>query len=421
MDFKLRWSKQSLFIWALFAFMLFPPLSIQAQISPLFEFERPKQRKTTVPFDLVNNLVIIPVFVNGSDTLKFILDTGVNATLVTSLDGVDSLLLSNTTRMELSGLGEGEPIIAIRSRNNVIETPGLAGFGQIIYLLEDDIFHLSLYMGMQVHGLLGHALFNNFVVEIDYKAQEVTFHDPKTYRRKRRYEKIPLVIQNGKPYLEATVADQKGEKKKLRLLIDTGASHALSLYSRDSSKVFEVPENNFHTFLGKGLTGDIYGEIAKMGSFKLGKYKLPSPVVSFPDPVDVEQALLLSNRDGSVGAEMLKRFHVIFDYPRKQMLIKRGANYKEPFRYNMSGIELFTPFPGMPYFQVAAVREGSEAEAVGIKVEDRLIEINGNPVTQYNLNDITRILQDKPGRNISLLIERNGILIKYDFTLKDTL
>ena len=405
----------------LLAFFLAPMLA-QAQLTPLFKFARgEKQKRTVVPFKLVNNLVVIPIFVNGSDTLNFILDTGVNATLVTSLDGVDSLMLPNTTRIELSGLGDGEPIVAIKALNNVVETIGMGGYGQIIYLLEKDIFHLSIYMGMRIHGLIGYSLFSNFVVEIDYRDREVTFHDPHSYRRRRRYQKIPMKVERGKPYIDATVTDPKGSSKKLKLLVDTGASHALSLYSEDSARKFEVPEKSFHSFLGKGLTGDVYGEITRMKSFKVGKYKLKNPITSFPDYNDVAKALSLSQRDGSIGAAMLKRFRVIFDYPKRQILIKKGSNYREPFRYNMSGIELFTPYPGKPYYQVASVRAGSEAEKAGILVGDRLIEIDGRSVLQYSLNKVTRTLQEEPGKNIELLIERNGILIKYTFELKDIL
>ena len=38
---------------------------------------------TRIPFQLHSNLIIIPVQINGSDTLRFILDTGVSSTIIT--------------------------------------------------------------------------------------------------------------------------------------------------------------------------------------------------------------------------------------------------------------------------------------------------------------------------------------------------
>ena len=59
-----------------------------------FLFDNPKKKSITINFKLSNNLVIIPVAINNSDTLNFILDTGVKSPIITELPFVNKLNLN---------------------------------------------------------------------------------------------------------------------------------------------------------------------------------------------------------------------------------------------------------------------------------------------------------------------------------------
>ena len=49
-----------------------------------FDFKDHKKKYARIPFKLYNNLIIVPVLLNkGTDTLNFILDTGVGYTMIT--------------------------------------------------------------------------------------------------------------------------------------------------------------------------------------------------------------------------------------------------------------------------------------------------------------------------------------------------
>ena len=47
--------------------------------------------KIVVHFKLENNLIIIPVQINNSSTLNFILDTGLKNTIITELNKIESI------------------------------------------------------------------------------------------------------------------------------------------------------------------------------------------------------------------------------------------------------------------------------------------------------------------------------------------
>ena len=61
---------------------------------------------------------------------------------------------------------------------------------------------------------------------------------------------------------------------------------------------------------------------------------------TFPDSLGFYKVLVDSNRIGSIGGELLKRFKVTFDYPNKQIVLKKTAKTFDWFYYNLSGIEL---------------------------------------------------------------------------------
>ena len=70
------------------------------------------QKKLEIPFELHANLIVIPIKINNSDTLRFLVDTGLGTTLLTDSTVFTSLGLKAIRNIELKGLGEGEAIQA---------------------------------------------------------------------------------------------------------------------------------------------------------------------------------------------------------------------------------------------------------------------------------------------------------------------
>jgi hypothetical protein len=67
-------------------------------------FELINTQKAVIPFKFINNLIFIPVNINGAE-LTFLLDTGVSETILFSLDNKE-LKLGNVEKVKFSGLGE---------------------------------------------------------------------------------------------------------------------------------------------------------------------------------------------------------------------------------------------------------------------------------------------------------------------------
>jgi hypothetical protein len=278
---------------------------VKAQFTYNYKF-KPKSRSVIIPFEMRNNLIIIKVKINQSDSLNFILDTGLRMNLVTDPQVALSLGLVYTRKLNILGFGEDEPLTAMVSVNNEIDFSGVVGTKQNLVALSEDKLDLSNYVGMPIHGVLGFDLFGSFVVKVDFQAQKITLIDPKKYKYKKRHgKKLPISIEDGKPYVMASTTTPYNKEIPLKLILDTGAGHGL-LLEMASNPDIQLPAQTIFRQLGKGLNGTIYGQEGRIDCLRLGDYNLDQVITSFPDTNSrSSQFVKHTNRQGNLGCEVL--------------------------------------------------------------------------------------------------------------------
>ncbi|MGB5189227.1 aspartyl protease family protein [Robiginitalea sp.] len=413
-----------------------------------------KEHTDRIRFELINNLVIIPMEVNGA-SLNFILDSGVSKPILFNLTGQDSIELRDVSQITIRGLGDGEPVEALRSLGNTFSIQSLKNLSQELYVVLDKDMNFSSSLGIPVHGIIGYDLFKEYVVEINYSRKFLRFHNPVTYVRKSRKDEVtlPLTIAENKAYLHGSVVVDNQEEIPVKLLMDTGSSDALWLFP-DTEKGLKVPDKHYEDYLGKGLSGTIYGMRTKIQQMRLGDFVLQDAKAAFPNMESFRLASNLGDRNGSAGGELLKRFNMIIDYPGAQITLTKNALFDKPFQFNLAGIELEhagiryiaeriadsngfvrsddktfssvqlmvgsqTRLSLVPEIVVSAIRAGSPAEEVGLKTGDVILAVNGKPVHRYKLQEVMEMINEKKGRSIRLLIERYNQDLLFSFVLRD--
>lgn len=378
----------------------------------------PKAKSVTIPFRLANNLMIIPIAINGSDSLHFIVDTGVKTPLITSLNAGDSLQFANARKIKIRGLGAGEDLEALLSYGNLLAfTPHLTARNHDLLILMQDVFMLSKKLGMYVNGIIGYDFFKDFIVEIDYETRRLTLHDPKHYRKKLRGYSLPIAIEEGKPYIECYVRQINGKRVKVRLLIDTGASSAISLDVFSNADI-AYPAQYIEAYLGQGLSGDIHGKLGRIEALEVGKYMLKDVTAAYPDSASLGMFAGSRQRNGQLGADVLKRFRVFMDYEGGKVYLKPNTFFKEPFNYNLSGMEVVTPIPGLPLFTITEVSPRSPAAEAGLLPGDEILNINKRSAFSLRLTDIMALFQSKPGRKINISVRRGNQTITTQLVLR---
>ncbi len=393
----------------------------QAQALTDGEFKFPRNRNVVrIPFKLIHNLVIIPLRINKSKTLNFIVDTGVETAILTELGEHDSVMINSATPLKLYGLGRGKSIEALTSMGNRFQLGDLEANGQPLLVLSENIFNLSLRIGMEVHGMIGHSLFKNSVVEIDYQNKLLSIYKQGFYpeKKKLRATRLPLQVENNKPYVEVQVLLPNGEKQPLRLVIDSGLSASMLLYLPTMPNM-KKPETHINAYLGRGLNGDIHGVIGRIKGFQLGSYNFQNLPASFPDSLSIMHALTLNNRNGNLGADVLQRFTVVFDYANSELLLKPNSKYGSPFFFNLSGMEIMCPIPGLKIFSVAAVMPDSPAEKAGLKPGDTILSVNGIRSGECTLEEMLHLFQSRPGKKLKIQVRRQLQTLKTTLVLQD--
>ncbi len=391
-----------------------------------FELDTWRDRKVVVPFDLINNLMVIPLSINGSDTLHFILDTGVSSTLITELSEEDVITLNYVRTVKISGLGEGESTEAFYSPGNSIEIGKAVGLEQDVLIMKEDIFHLSSLLGKKVNGLIGYSLFKDFIVELDYREERVILHEHHKYGNKYKSKSesdkwitVPISLFRQKPYVDVNLAQKDGTSLEVKLLLDSGASHGMALY-HSANEDIHLPEKRIRSFLGSGISGEIHGYLGRIDTLSIDKYKLMDIVASYPDEEGIRRALNYSERDGSIGAEVLRRFKVFINYREGTMIMKPSRFFREDFSYNIAGMEIATPYPNVPVYSVTHVRDSSAAHKADIRKGDILVEINRKGSQYYELNEINKLFEEE-GRLLRLEILRGEEIIRKELILESEL
>jgi predicted aspartyl protease len=368
-----------------------------------------KRRKITkIPFEFQANLVIVPVKVNKSDTLRFILDTGVNSIIITDPEVALKQRMQYIRNIKISGAGAGEDIEAGIVLNNTITMGDMIGYRQNMVVLKNDILKLSEFVGVPIHGIIGYDLFNRFVVTLDFSTNQLILEYPEHYKyRPSKGERFAISIEENKPYLSAVEIIDENHKDLIKVILDTGAGHALSLDTSPTHPV-HLPSKVVKAQLGRGLSGIINGNLGRISMIKCGKFEMKNLVASFPDSVSYRiKTPSTTDRQGNIGCEFLRRFKVTFNYQDKYLVLKPiHKRMKEPFEHNMSGMELMARGKDFHEFMVERILENSPAEEAGLQEGDQVIFFNNKSCRDINISEIYKLFQKGEGKPINLIIRR---------------
>ncbi len=369
-------------------------------------FMKEEMRKVDLPFYASNNLIIIPVSINGTYPVNFLIDTGVRANILFSKNLGDAMELSYSRQLNLVGADGAASLVAYVSPTNHFDLGPVEGRFQNILVLEEDFLELEAVIGVPVYGIIGYEFFKYNPVKIDYDKGMISFYTSEAMKwRPPFYRKVPLSIENHKPYIEAKVRQQSGKVLYPKLLVDTGANHGL-LLNKETSNEITLPELFIETELGQSLGGELYGFVGRVKSLNISGFHFDSVLTSYPEETPFSYVIKESGRQGSIGAEILGRMKLIVDYPRERMLIHRGEKFYSPFEYDMSGLSVKKVTVDENRIYVSQVRENSPASKIGIQAFDEILSINKIPIMIWELSEINKLFRSEEGREIELEIRR---------------
>ncbi len=368
-----------------------------------------------IPFELYRRWMVVPVRIEESPALVFILDTGAPITVLADIDRARSLPLSIIGQVAVAGVGEGEaPTVPVAGNVSL-------SIGEL--RISDAV--MALGVGKEAiagaDGIIGRPLFRNLVVEIDWAGRMLRLTDPDTFEYTGAGVELPLSeLASGHLTTRARIGVGEGGTREVSLLVDTGAGHALSVEPSALEGLGQPAHLLSDVVIGWGSNGMARGDIGRLASVDLGGHVLHEVITSFPDaqPWHSIGEALQADLDGNLGSQILQRFRVTFDVPHGRLYLEPNDTFLEPFRFDGTGLGLAPWAPGTDSVRIADVVRGSPADEAGIQAGDEITAIGGREVAEMSVNDVKAMLEGEPGDRLHVLLRRGSEVFERQLTLR---
>jgi TonB family protein len=293
-------------------------LAISATL--LFPSQGTSQKE--IPIDVQGPRVIVPTSVNGSPPLRLVLDTGMSWSGVYLLRREFSSVVDMTaaTQVRIPGAGAGEASTASVADNQSLSMGPVVLDSQTVYVSQSD-----LTQGWSFDGVIGRSLLAYHTLEIDYDESVIRLHDLSWHPEDPGWERIPIRLQGGPPWLEAEVEVGEGMTHPTQVYIDLAAANTLELLVGGGGP-FSPPEGAREEHLGTGLSGEIRGWRGTIHRLSVGGYDLwEVPTEWAPAQVRSKQGQAAG---GILGNGFVQHFNVVFQYAEGALYIKPNQRYR---------------------------------------------------------------------------------------------
>ena len=355
-----------------------------------------------VPIEVTNDHVFVRVCAAGRP-LDFILDTGAPNSFF-DLGTARELGIRLGASFTARGAGAGTVAGARLDRTSValaatgLEHPVAAAI---------DFSGITPREGRRLHGVLGYDFVARFVVTIDYARGELRLHDRRAFRHDGPGVAVPVTLEGNYPYVDAAIVLADGGTVEGRLLVDVGASQALSLGKPvvDRHRLRERVGPLARRRGGSGVGGATAHDVGRVAALRLGGLEVRSPVVHLHGDsagVFTERASYV----GSIGGDLLRRYIVHLDYARRRILFEPHAGTGEPFEADMSGLGLVAGTE-LATVIVADVAADTPASAAALAPGDTIVAVDGRPTDARTLDRLRRRFRTD-GERVALTVRRDG-------------
>ena len=281
-----------------------------------------------IHFELADSLIYMQASINGSHPLWMMLDTGSSVTVfdetVSKMLGIQFLERGN-----VYGPGQGSAQKLAFADHATLMFAGEELGDQTVATLPLEWF--SREVGRSTDGFLGSNVFRNYVVEIDYANQVLRFHDPAAYSYSGSGQRLPLqFIWNGIPTVQAEVVMQDGTAIMGTFLVDSGATTALWL-TKDFSEAhpeFLSAQETIELPSVVAVGGEVSARLGHVAAVRLGGFLVSMPLTQFSQ--NTSGIFASPFVAGTIGAQTLRQFKVIFDYRHREMILEPNDHFGDP-------------------------------------------------------------------------------------------
>lgn len=336
---------------------------------------------TCVKVEVYRNLILIPVELENGTSCVFLLDTGA-ATSIVDTRVADKLNISIHGTAKMRGVGgevDGQQVRPqfLRVGTIRLERPTLVSL---------PMSGVSAGLGREIDGLLGWDILRRYVVEIDYAAARVTFHESAEFSPPSDVESIPLT-DDVTPLIRAHLLFANHDPAGGLFQLDTGFSSAIRVNRdfTDRNKLLQAAGATVEDqAIGTGGAESI--RRGRAVGLQCGRFVISHPIVSFyrerKSTPGGERSV------GNLGGEFLRRFKVTLDAGGQRLWLEPTSALTQMDELDMTGLRLVAAGSGLQTVLVSQVLGGSPAARAGIRNGDELTRVNGQSADKLGLEGI---------------------------------
>ena len=366
-------------------------------------YEKPAKLLARFPFKQLSGGVVLleAKFNKIAQPLNFILDTG---------SGAVSLDSATTAEFNIPHIPSGRTINGIAgvrdvdfSKNNSLNFPGLKVDSLDFYINDYEI--LSSVYGQKIDGVIGYSLFSKYIVKVDYDSSYIEIHEPGNIKYPSNgYLLHPLFT--ALPIQPLTVKDARTVTANFYFDTGAGLSFLMSKQFEDDSVVLKSRRKPVSIQV-QGFGGKKQMLLTIMKEVKIGPYRFRKVPTNILD--DEFNATSYPFLGGLIGSDILRRFNITINYPKREIHLLPNSHYRDEFDYSYTGMNMF-------YVDGKIITDdvikGSPAFNSGLKQGDVVLAVN----TNFSNDILTyKNLMQVVGEKITLIVSRDGAPLVLSF------
>jgi len=287
----------------------------------LMMFAPARSAATPVPFAYVDNRMTIQCRINGTGPFTMIIDTGSPDVVI---DPQAANVLGLHVRGDGSVNGAGNRTVQIWATNLREVDIGSQSFSSVPASVI-DLSEIRTKLGFpHLDGVVGYSIMKRFAVAVDVDSQTISFlAQPPSTPPSASATSFTGVI----PVVAATV-----DGIHTTVLIDTGDRSSLTLFgpfAKEHDFYARASQSNIIT--GYGLGGPVYADVLTLPSLDIFGRQLNAVVTRASR--QTAGVFTGTEQGGSIGEGVLRRFNIIFDYPKQKIIAWPSKKFAEPDRF----------------------------------------------------------------------------------------
>ncbi|OFX37045.1 MAG: hypothetical protein A2X08_12050 [Bacteroidetes bacterium GWA2_32_17] len=358
------------------------------------------------------------IFIQGkADNVKgnFLLDLGTDNLHFDSLFFSENIFdYKNIKNIKLWGIGNSF------QRATLIKDTVNFQFNKNNYKTSNVLINnLKPIGGDFVDGLIGIDYFKQGVLEINYHNKYIIIYQSIDSVDVSDYKLVSIKKIENYFCMQMEVKINDSVTIKGNFIIDTGMPFsALTNYVAQKNNLDKKVERKvrYYTKYG-GIGGESSGFDFIADSLQISNFHLKNVNLSFS--VDKSGILAGGEYLGIIGNNILERFDIIIDFKKSNLYLKPNENFYKPFISNRLGFFYIDRGKTMGGWIVTGLSEKSEAEKKGLKIDDKIISVNGIPIEKIPFE--TQEDYFKKIDKVKLLVKSAGITKIIEFKLEQLL